>query len=124
MKFQITAEHRFRWPVTVSLPDPDKPGRHLKQQFTGTFEAIPIDEAKKLFEETGAITDQAEAADAEIALVEKVLVGWDEAVVGDDGKPIPFSTETLAQANRWGWFRRGAIEAYQAALAKDPAKGN
>ncbi len=123
MKFTITTAHEFRWPVSVTLPDPEKPGEHLVQDVAGVFSAIPLDEAEALFEGLDGGTAAARASEAEIRLVERVLIGW-EGVVDEAGKPEPFTPLALARANQWSWFRRAVIQAYRKALAEDPARGN
>jgi hypothetical protein len=116
MKFVLTREHLYPWPVTVSIPDPDKAGGVIEQQFTMTFRALPLDEGKRLDAEIAALpADQ--QANRQDDLLLAVARGWDDQVVGEDGKtPVPFSREALLQAMQHSWFRIGVYGAYRRSL--------
>lgn len=115
MKFVLTREHVYTWPITVSIPDPDKPGEIVEQKFNMTFRALPIDEAEKLDAEIQALPVEQQAARQHDHL-RRLAQGWDDQVVGDDGKPVPFSTEALELAMVHSWFRIGVMSAYRQSL--------
>lgn len=126
MKFKITAEHRYWWPVHVRIPDPDqkKAGQFMTQTFRGLFVSLPQAEAKKIAEEIAGLPPE-EAEARQHAQLERVLVGWDEDVVGEDDRPVPFSIEALREALQTSWVRLGLYEAWGKSLYGDEArKGN
>ncbi|HEV7345781.1 MAG TPA: hypothetical protein VGN60_09155 [Devosia sp.] len=115
MKFVLTREHHYPWPVTVTLPDPAQPGNVIEQKFNMTFRALPLDEAEALDAEIAALpTEQAAARQHDLLL--KVAQGWDDQVVDDEGKAVPFSGETLQLAMQHSWFRIGVYSAYRRSL--------
>ncbi|MBO0662153.1 hypothetical protein LQ948_04770 [Jiella sp. MQZ9-1] len=44
--FVLTDSYRYFWPVTVLIPNPDRPGQTIEQSFDIEFEAIPLEEAE------------------------------------------------------------------------------
>lgn len=115
MKFILTKEHVYPWPVTINPPDPDNPGAVLEQKFNMTFRAMPRDEAKALDDEISALPADKQL-DRSDDVLRRVCVGWDDQVVGDDGKPIAFSAELLEQALQFSWNRIGLYQAYRQSL--------
>lgn len=121
MKFRLTAEHVYDWPVTVSIPDPDKPGEVIEQGFKMRFRAMPRDEAEALDAEIASLPPR-EAMKREDDVLRRVCLGWDDAVIDDAGKAVPFSSEALEQAMRFSWFRIGCYRAYRQSLQGEAAK--
>lgn len=115
--FVLADKHVFWWPVTVAMPDPDTPGQIVEQGFEGRFEALPVAEAKGFEKpaEPGARTDR------EIELLQRVLLDW-RGIVGPDKAEVPFSSQALARAAQWPWFRAGVYAAYLAAIRGDGAR--
>lgn len=115
MKFVLTREHLYPWPVTVSVPNPDRPGEVIEQSFVMTFRALPLDESKVIDAEIAALApaQQAERSDD---LLRSVARGWDDQVIDDEGKPIPFSPGALELAMQHSWFRIGVYSAYRRSL--------
>jgi hypothetical protein len=123
MKFRLTSEHTYPWPISVTVPDPDKPGEVIEQKFVMTFRAMPLDEAQKLDDELAALPAREQVLRQDDVL-RRVAIGWNEDVVGDDNKPIPFSTEALEQAIQLSWFRLATYRGYRDSLLAQPKAGN
>lgn len=121
MKFRLTSDHTYPWPVTLNIPDPEKAGEVIEQRFTATFRAMPLDEAKRLDEEISALPAEQQTARQDDVL-RRVIIGWDQEVVGEDDKPIPFSAAALEQAIQLSWFRIGCYRAYRQSLQGQAAK--
>ena len=111
MKFKLIKAHTYPWPVTVLIPSTDKPGDVVEQEFVATFAAIPKSELEALDAEIAALPFEQQQARKDDHL-KRVLVGWDEGVVDDDDKPVPFSPRALQQACEFPWFGVGCYRAY------------
>lgn len=122
MKFVLAKTPRYWWPVTVRIPDPDQPGQLMQQQFKMLFvpkdQEAALDEARMI----DAIENLADRVRAERAMLCQVCAGWDEDVVGDDGKPVPFTAENLDLAMRQPWFRSAVNAAYIESLSGQSAR--
>lgn len=123
MKFRLTSDHTYPWPVIVSVPDPENAGAVIEQSFVMTFRAMPLDEAHRLDEEIEALPAK-EQSRRQDDVLRRVAIGWDEDVVGDDGKPIPFNQVALDQAIQLSWFRIGCYRAYRESLMGQAKAGN
>lgn len=124
MKFKLTTEHTYWWPVTVRMPDPDRAGATMEFAFNAHFRALPKSEAKALQKRLLALSDTG-SDEAEAATIRETLTGWDEDVVDDQGRPVRFSLDALDAAMELPWFRRGVLAAYVASLQDGgPAAGN
>ena len=116
MKFKLTREHIYPWPVKVNVPDPDKAGAIIEQTFNMTFRALPLDEAQALDAEIAELPE-AERNARQHDMLRRVCVGWDDQVIGDDNKPAAFSAELLDQMLMLhSWYRIGLYKAYQESL--------
>lgn len=125
MKFTITTEHTYWWPVKVWMPDAENPGQFSAFEFKGRFRALGRTEGKKLLANLSAADNEGTLDGAEVATIRKVLTGWDEDVIGDDKVPVPFGPAALDEALELPWFRRGVLVAYRASLQDGgPAAGN
>lgn len=124
MRFILTDEHLYPWPVTIEVPDPDRPGEILEQKFTARFRAMPVDEAQALDDEIEALPPK-DRARRQDDLLRRVLIGWGEDVVDDGGRQVPFTPEALERAIRHSWFRIGVYRAYRQSLqGRAAALGN
>ncbi|WP_347268182.1 hypothetical protein [Paracoccus sp. (in: a-proteobacteria)] len=120
MQFKLAETYRYWWPVTVRVPDPETPGRFVKQGFRVLFE--PLDREAQLAEaeKSAALKTMRELVDHEIENALRVVRNW-EGVVGDDGI-LPFSEEMLKRALRHSWFRDGLQQALKESLAGEEAR--
>jgi hypothetical protein len=123
MHFRVTSEHTYWWPVTVSMPDPERPGKYQEFEFHALFRALPRKEANELNART-ALAETSNGLEAET--IRAVLKGWDDGVVGEDKAPVPFGTEALDVCMELPWFRRGVLNAYAASVLQGggPKAGN
>jgi hypothetical protein len=121
MKFRLTTEHVYPWPVVCEVPDPDDAGNIVEQKFTVTFRAMPKSEGEALEEEIAALPPKQQSARQDDVL-RRVVIGWNGDVIGDDKKAIPFSAEALEQAMQFSWFRIGCYRAYRQSLQGEAAK--
>ena len=124
MKFKLSKTYEYWWPVTVSAPDPKRPGKFIDQKLEVLFEPLPQDEALAALEEVTALTTSREINDHGVRSMLRVVKDW-RGVDGEDGQPVPFSTEMLELALQHAWFRT----AIQAALRDSqngevPRRGN
>ncbi len=115
MKFVLSDSNRYWWPVTVSIPDPEQPGKIMRQTLKILFEPKDQDEALNEQERIAAISVPRERMLAERAALMDVIKGWDD-IVTDDKAPVPFTTENLTLALRKSWFRIGVYNAYAESL--------
>ncbi len=121
MKFVLSKKHLYWWPVTVSVPNPDRDraGEMVEMTFRMRFEALPRDEALALQERAAGAEGSAHAD------MMRVVQGWDDDVVDDDGKAVPFSAEALQQLLQISWYRLGVYRAWAASLVGEaPKRGN
>lgn len=118
MKFTLTSNHRYWWPVKVAIPHPDKDkaGEQIEMEFRMQFETLPRDEADRIAELMKGDPSQVHAD------LKRVACDWDENVVDDGGKPVPFSVEALDQALQISWFRLALYRAWGASLVDDAAR--
>lgn len=124
MKFRLTQDHVFSWPIKISIPDPDKAGDVVIRSFNMTFRAMPLAEAHALDAAWEKMTPKEQTVHQDDVL-RRVCIGWDDGVVGDDRKPVPFSSEALEQALQFSWFRLGVYRAFRDAMdGRGAAEGN
>tara|TARA_R110002020_G_scaffold34066_34_gene103956 strand:- start:5883 stop:6248 length:366 start_codon:yes stop_codon:yes gene_type:complete len=118
MKFVLTSTHRYWWPVKVSIPDPDpsRAGEYLEMEFKMQFDSLPRDEADKVAELMRASSDNTYAD------LKRVSRDWDENVVDENGKPIPFSAEAFEELLRISWYRLAVYRAWGASLVDEKAR--
>lgn len=124
MKFRLTKEHLYSWPVVINPPDPDRPGHVLEQQFNMTFRAQPRDEGRAMAAEIDALPE-AEQSLRQDDLLRSVCRGWDNNVVDEDGQPVPFSPAALEQMLMFPFVRIGIYRAYSdSQIGQGAQKGN
>jgi len=123
MKFQLTDTYRYWWPVTVEMPDPEKPGKAVKQSFTVQFEALGQDEGEAMNQRIAALPEDEQKQHKHEAIL-RVCKDWRD-VTDADGKPVPFSDEVLRQMLQYSWIRLAIYQAYADSLVPGAArKGN
>ena len=118
MKFILTSEHRYWWPVKVAIPDPDptKAGDYLEMEFKMQFDSLPRDEADKI---STLMRSDASHAYADL---KRVARDWDDNVVDDKGKTIPFSPEAFDELLNISWYRLAVYRAWGASLVDEKAR--
>lgn len=121
MKFVLTTEHTYFWPVTVSLPDPAKSGELIEQKFDIQFRAMPRDESDAFDAELAALPPEA-ARQRKHDLLKEIVLGWGDGVVDKKGHQVPFSAEALHQAMQMSWFLVAVYRAYAQSLSGDQAR--
>jgi hypothetical protein len=124
MKFKLTTNLLYWWPVTITLPDENSPGKWVKQSFTIQFAVMTEERSRALQAEIEALqTDDEKNARKHDALLE-VVRDWRD-VVDDDKQPVPFSPELLTQALGVVWYRTGIYQAWARSLSgEDARRGN
>ncbi|CDX19603.1 conserved hypothetical protein [Mesorhizobium sp. ORS 3359] len=124
MKFKLIDEYTYWWPVTVDMPDPDKPGKVVSQSFTMKFQAMRADDGVAMMKEIAALPTIEERSAKEHEELMRVCKGWRD-VVDEKGDEVEFSEAALRAALQFAWFSRGLYKAYARSLAPDEArKGN
>jgi len=120
MKFVLSRNHLYWWPVTIAVPHPDldRAGQMLEMTFRMRFEALPRDEARIMQERTAKPAGE-EEPNADLL---RVIKGWDEDVVDEAGKPVPFSAEALRSLLQVSWFRLGVYRAWAASLVGEASR--
>lgn len=123
MKFVLTKKHLYWWPVTVAVPHPDqaRAGEMLEMTFRMQFEALPRDEAKAIYEQAKSLPAGEAEAQSHADLM-RVVQGWDDDVIDDDGRPIPFSPEALQQLLQISWYRLAVYRAWAASQVGEAAR--
>lgn len=122
MKFKLSQTDLYWWPVTVRVPDRRFPGKIVKQRFDMQFQPLGREEALAQEERAEACVTAREKVEVEIENLLRVVKGWNESVVDDDDKPVPFTEETFRLALQKSWFRIGVLEAYAESLHGDEAR--
>ncbi|MBI1246162.1 MAG: hypothetical protein GC202_14265 [Alphaproteobacteria bacterium] len=123
MKFTVTDRYTFRWPVKVKVPDQARPGQVNTQQFVMEFEALPSTTAAELDAERNALATDEERAGFDIEFLVRVSRDWDESVVDEDGKPVPFTPDRLRDLLRqWGFVRLAVYRAYVEGMSGGEAR--
>lgn len=125
MKFVLSSEHVYWWPVKVKLPDPDpnRAGKIIEQEFRMQFVAIPTDEARALAEEIAALPPE-EREEREYDLMLRAARGWSD-VYDQDGEEPPFSPDLLKSVLQQQFYRVAILRAYADSLTGEAArKGN
>lgn len=121
MQFKIARTHRYWWPITVRVPDPDIAGAYLDQNLKIQFEPMPRDEQLLAGEAVMKLKTAREIFDHEVGLARRVVRNWD-GVVDDAGDPVPFTPELLEAALQQSWFRKAVNDALNASLNGEEAR--
>lgn len=118
--FRCVSEYLFWWPVTVRMPDPERPGSFSPQTCEVQFEALSEERTREIRERIGALPED-ERMDHASAIVLEAARDWRE-VEDEAGVAVPFSAEMLTEQLRYPWFRRGVFDAYVEALSGQAAR--
>lgn len=121
MKFKLSDEHLYWWPVEVKKPDPDKAGKLKVEKLEMLFAAVPEDEAKKQQEEFAKLNTDVEREAHQRKILKLVCRDWRD-VVGDDDEAIPFSQSVFDQFMQLPWHRTALYRAYGQSLTGDEAR--
>lgn len=123
--FIATSDYTFPWPVKISRPHPTNAGDVETQTFTGHFRLLDDEAGARLAAGIdGAMRSVAAIVASEKAQIRATLIGWDDRVVDESHRPIPFGPDALENMMRWMPFRRAVIAAYAEAVRAGPAEGN
>ena len=124
MKFKLTTEYLYWWPVTISLPDENLPGKWIKQSFTMQFATMTEERSRALTAEIEALPTEKERNARKHAALLEVARDWRD-VTDEHGQPVEFSPELLSQALGVVWYRTGIYQAWARSLAgEDARRGN
>lgn len=124
MKFVLGATSLIRWPIVVRRPDPDRPGRTLRQELIASFQPVEQDAFLEEQERIVEIPGMRARAAAERDYLASLIKGW-EGPEFVDGTPVPFTPENLAEALQDGAFRAGAYQALaEIAVGQEARLGN
>lgn len=118
--FKLTHDHVYWWPVEVKVPDPNRPGRTMRQAFEMLFEAVPPAELERLDGESADAPPRGRL-DGERRLLARVCRDW-RNVVGPDDQPLTFTPEALDAAIGQPWFRLAVMTAYARSLTGEEAR--
>lgn len=121
MKFKLIDQYLYWWPVKVSIPDPNRPGKFLSQSFEMQFEALSKSEAEKLDALAASIETVEERQEHDNAVIAQRCKNW-RGVVDEDNQEVAFSDDAFAQAMEFGWFRVGVLEAYAESISGEKAR--
>lgn len=113
--FVLSDTHRYWWPVTVEMPDPDNAGALLTFEFDIEFEPEDQDELLEAGETSVKARSAREIVEQEQARLLEVVCGW-RKVVGPTGGAVPFTEENFRLALKQSWFRKGVYRAYAESL--------
>lgn len=96
MKFVVTSNRRYWWPIKVRLPNANaaRAGQFEEFQFKAQFEAISTEEADTIIADVNALPAE-DRKGRQNDLLLRVVVGWDDQIIDEDKEPVPFDTGTL-----------------------------
>ncbi|WP_417691549.1 hypothetical protein [Roseibium sp.] len=112
MQFRLSDTYAFWWPVTVKMPDPEKPGKILFQSFEAQFLLVGSERLTALDGESG---DQH-------AVLKEVWAGW-RGVEDEDGEETVFSAEARDRCLDYAHVRLALYSAYLEASSGRDAQG-
>ena len=115
MQFKLAETYRYWWPVTVMVPDPQKPGKYIEQGFKAELEPLSQEELTCASEESASLTSMREITKHGIQQIQRVVKNWSD-VVDPDGATVPFTPEKLEMALQHAWFRAWETERGRAGL--------
>lgn len=110
--FKIEDQETIEWPVVVNVPQ--NGGTFKKERFTVEFMMISDSEILSIHEGGGR--------DPEV--LRKVVVGWGDDVFDRDGKPLPFTRESLELLINIRRNRDALISAYGEISKGEAARKN
>ncbi|ODN71174.1 hypothetical protein [Methylobrevis pamukkalensis] len=123
MKFAIlTGEITFKRTVTVRIPSATKVDGYDDHSFKMLFRHMPDAEAEAGMKALEGLVGDAlrvKLNDQDVA----VAAGWED-MIGEDGKPVPYSETLLREALGNLYFRAAYRRAYQDGVAGEGRRGN
>lgn len=124
MKFKLTTEYLYWWPVTIKLPDETLPGKWTTQTFTMQFAAMTEGRGRALQAEIEALPTEEERNARKHDVLLECARDWRD-VTDEHGQPVEFSRDALNQALGIVWFRMAILTAWARSLAgEDARRGN
>lgn len=124
MKFKLVENYTYWWPVKVSIPNPDRPGKFVSQSFDVKFSALSKSEGDTMRDDFSKLETDEERHKHQDDLLHRVCSDW-RGVEDDESGEVEFTDETFSKAMEWSWFRTGVYLAFAESLAGDQArKGN
>ncbi|WP_323005682.1 hypothetical protein [Pseudorhodobacter sp.] len=121
MQFKLSKSYRYWWPVTVRLPDPDKAGAIIEQQFDAQFAPLPREDMLAAQEASAKLTTLRALTDHEAAQVARIVKSW-RGIVDDAGNDVPFTPELLQAALQQPWFNKAINEALTKSMNGEEAR--
>ena len=108
MKFVLGKKDAVWWPVTVSMPDPENPGKTVQSTLKALIQPEGQDAFFEAQEAIAAEKTPRAQATAERAYLAGRIKDWDwPDVIGEDQRPVPFGPEAIGAALQEAWFRAG-----------------
>lgn len=126
VKFVVTEQHLYWWPVKVRMPNPDprRAGDVQEFAFKVQFEAIGTEEADQIFAEGNALPADERARHQHDLLV-RVTKGWNEDIIDEEKQPVEFTEGTLRKLLDMGWFAAALWRAWGESMRSEGGrKGN
>ncbi|MCK3776471.1 phage tail assembly chaperone [Ensifer sesbaniae] len=134
--FKLSPNLTFKWPVKVLEPSPNDPGKLVEYEFGAVLKLVDRDQAAENDRKRQDILARAakerdpgklRAIDEELreharATTAEVVVGWDERLCDENGKPIPFSEANLRAILNYRRVEEAFARAYQEAISEDKAR--
>ena len=98
-RFRLVETYLYWWPVAVQVPDPERPGAFVRQDFEMRFQALPLLEVERLEADSRRFRLEGRIDAAETLLLERVCNAW-RGVEAEDGGDAPFSRTACYAAYR------------------------
>lgn len=126
MKFILGKRDAVWWPVTVSMPDPERPGKTVQSELKLLVQPEGQDEFFAAQEAISAEKTPREKAAAERKYLANRIRDWDwPDVMGEDQRPVPYSAGAIETALNEAWFRAGVWTALnEVSLGQEARLGN
>lgn len=125
MAFVISKKAVYPWPVNVSIPDAERPGKFKTSTFTGHFRKLSAQAAQ---EAVARLAEPdvpfEERYQRENEFLSDVLLGWD-GITDEDGQPLAFNEDSLLAVIDLPEVRRALFDAFfDSALHRKAATKN
>lgn len=99
--FKLVKRQTFKWPVKVMLPSN---GKHEVHEFTATFVKPESDDLTEILNNPDPATNT--------AFMKRHVEGWDDRIVDESDKPLPFTPENFDLVMSDVYVRPAVIAAY------------
>jgi hypothetical protein len=117
----LKSEYTYWWTVKAVVPDATLPSSRDTQSFAVKFRALSLEEMHEIQAKYANAADLDMSFQAE-TMIKRIVVDWDENVVGEDGQCILFSAAALEKALQMPWFGPAVLAAYNASPTPPPTK--